>query len=343
MAHQITNSTQNCVCGDGPIDSRSPRYPSPLSEIDTQLESTTPLSSPWENTATTSDTTTNDVVHLQERTLQSNTSYGSDEAISQDAVQYSPDERQIAWNLQQLRFARESLQQYVPSYTTIQGNPSHVRYSAGPTVVSQSPPPRVPVDAHHPLLAAPGETSQHHMMIASQPYPYVSSSAQNSTVYPPQVPGYIGPYLFSEQFSQQRPMPTPISTPHPREMTIPLTFPSAPLNIPAHSSQPLEQPDIGIVDTPISTERRRRSQPRRHLCTVCEKLFLRPSSLRTHLLTHTGEKPHSCPVVGCDRHGEGKGFSVRSNMKRHVRTRHKDWKGEIEGSITNVVMAINRG
>src|SRR5208282_4704378 len=117
MAHQITNSTQNCVCGDGPIHSRSPRYPSPLSEIDTQLESTTPLSSPWENTATTSDTTTKDVVHLQERTLQSNTSYGSDEAISQDAVQYSPDERQIAWNLQQLRFARESLQQYVPSYT----------------------------------------------------------------------------------------------------------------------------------------------------------------------------------------------------------------------------------
>ena len=325
MAHQMANS---CVGCDAPIISHSPRYPSPLSEIDAQLELTTPSSSSWENTATTCDTTANGVVYSQERTPQNDTSDGSDEAISQDIVQYSTDEHQLALNLQQLSFSREPLQQYVPSYTAIQGNASHIHYSVGPTVASQSP-PHAPVDAYHPLLAAPRETSQYRGMIVSQPHPYVSSSAHNSTVHPSQVPGYIGPYVLSEQFYQQQQMPTPLSTPHPHQMTIPRHFPSAPLNIPANPSQPMGQPNMETIYTPVSTRKRGRSEIRKHPCNVCNKFFLRPSALQTHIFTHTGEKPHSCPVPGCDRHGEGKGFSVRSNMTRHVRARHKDWTGVI--------------
>ncbi|KAJ1833085.1 hypothetical protein LPJ63_003018 [Coemansia sp. RSA 2711] len=49
-------------------------------------------------------------------------------------------------------------------------------------------------------------------------------------------------------------------------------------------------------------------------CDQCQKYFTRPSSLATHKLTHTGEKPHSCTFQGC-----GKCFSVMSNLRRHVK------------------------
>ncbi|KAF8628892.1 hypothetical protein AX15_003676 [Amanita polypyramis BW_CC] len=49
-------------------------------------------------------------------------------------------------------------------------------------------------------------------------------------------------------------------------------------------------------------------------CTYCGKGFNRPSSLKIHLNSHTGEKPFVCPVENC-----GRGFSVLSNMRRHAR------------------------
>ncbi|KAI8460657.1 hypothetical protein BY996DRAFT_2014757 [Phakopsora pachyrhizi] len=47
-----------------------------------------------------------------------------------------------------------------------------------------------------------------------------------------------------------------------------------------------------------------------YICEVCDKQFIRPSSLSTHRLSHTGEKPHSCSTCG-------KSFSVASNLRRH--------------------------
>ncbi|MCJ1416402.1 hypothetical protein MMC32_002737 [Xylographa parallela] len=55
----------------------------------------------------------------------------------------------------------------------------------------------------------------------------------------------------------------------------------------------------------------------RYICQICNKAFSRPSSLRIHSHSHTGEKPFKCPHSGC-----GKAFSVRSNMKRHERGCH---------------------
>ncbi|KAH9992649.1 hypothetical protein BJV77DRAFT_426696 [Russula vinacea] len=50
-------------------------------------------------------------------------------------------------------------------------------------------------------------------------------------------------------------------------------------------------------------------------CQYCGKGFTRPSSLKIHVHSHTGERPFGCTFEGCNRT-----FSVQSNMRRHART-----------------------
>ncbi|KZV63802.1 hypothetical protein PENSPDRAFT_198784 [Peniophora sp. CONT] len=53
----------------------------------------------------------------------------------------------------------------------------------------------------------------------------------------------------------------------------------------------------------------------RYECEYCGKGFTRPSSLKIHIHSHTGERPYKCTFEGCERT-----FSVLSNMRRHART-----------------------
>ena len=89
---------------------------------------------------------------------------------------------------------------------------------------------------------------------------------------------------------------------------------------------------------------------KKHKCKVCDKRFTRPSSLQTHMYSHTGEKRKStqlfvspsrgkspiaseqwliCSPVAfaCDVEGCGRHFSVVSNLRRHKKVH----KGEKEG------------
>ena len=68
---------------------------------------------------------------------------------------------------------------------------------------------------------------------------------------------------------------------------------------------------------PDNNTRRRRTEARRHICPICAKRFLRPSSLDTHRRIHTNETPFFCRVPGCQRGLGGNGFNVKSNCVRH--------------------------
>lgn len=88
---------------------------------------------------------------------------------------------------------------------------------------------------------------------------------------------------------------------------------------------PAPQSMMGQFNSKISS-----STQKKHKCKVCEKRFTRPSSLQTHMYSHTGEKPYACEVDGCGRH-----FSVVSNLRRHRKVHkgdHLSDHGSPEGS-----------
>ncbi|EIW86164.1 hypothetical protein CONPUDRAFT_160988 [Coniophora puteana RWD-64-598 SS2] len=55
-----------------------------------------------------------------------------------------------------------------------------------------------------------------------------------------------------------------------------------------------------------------RERARKHGCWMCEKSFDRPSTLKKHLLVHTGVKAYVCDICG-------RRFGVASNLNRHVK------------------------
>ncbi|KAI0063254.1 hypothetical protein BV25DRAFT_1991029 [Artomyces pyxidatus] len=93
-----------------------------------------------------------------------------------------------------------------------------------------------------------------------------------------------------------------LSTPHP--MAIP---PQRPPHASRYQSDPSEVPEH--ADTPAEPVRARE---KKHSCAMCHKSFDRPSTLRKHLLVHTGEKAFACDTCG-------RRFGVASNLNRHVK------------------------
>ncbi|KAI0396090.1 hypothetical protein F5Y17DRAFT_456412 [Xylariaceae sp. FL0594] len=81
---------------------------------------------------------------------------------------------------------------------------------------------------------------------------------------------------------------------------------------------PAPQSMMGQFSSKVSS-----STQKKHKCKVCDKRFTRPSSLQTHMYSHTGEKPFCCEVEGCGRH-----FSVVSNLRRHKKVHKNDTKSD---------------
>ncbi|XP_038068600.1 ras-responsive element-binding protein 1-like isoform X2 [Patiria miniata] len=64
-----------------------------------------------------------------------------------------------------------------------------------------------------------------------------------------------------------------------------------------------------------SSERDRSNLPTKEMCPYCNRKFPWISSLRRHILTHTGLKPFQCPQCNSS-------FSTKSNCERHIVRRH---------------------
>jgi len=139
-------------------------------------------------------------------------------------------------------------------------------------------------------------------MYNTSPYgmnPYITSpSVVSSGSY------YSPEQMYQASMYQQRPLPSNFP---PNIMAAPIMPPGA-----IHSANPWEHHHYiahGQASFPTVQDR--------YVCNTCKKAFSRPSSLKIHSHSHTGEKPFKCPHKGC-----GKAFSVRSNMKRHERGCH---------------------
>ena len=89
-----------------------------------------------------------------------------------------------------------------------------------------------------------------------------------------------------------------------------------PQGLMGNSAIPAPQSMMSSFNSKVSS-----STQKKHKCKVCDKRFTRPSSLQTHMYSHTGEKPFACEVPGC-----GRNFSVVSNLRRHRKV-HKGDRG----------------
>ena len=176
----------------------------------------------------------------------------------------------------------------------------------------QPPPPSLLATYRRPSPSGAPHYTHH-------PSPPYSSPALSASSYPPRPPADMNPYYFhggqshhhhhrdsnssssSSSSSSNVVIPPLSSTASPSSYVPPavhVTTPTAPAYYYAPGSGPYHSHE-------------------RYICRVCNKAFSRPSSLRIHSHSHTGEKPFKCAYEGC-----GKSFSVRSNMKRHERGCH---------------------
>ncbi|KAI1203635.1 hypothetical protein F5X97DRAFT_96753 [Nemania serpens] len=145
---------------------------------------------------------------------------------------------------------------------------------------------------------------------------YSSQAFASPYLNQPAIPGYYASPLPTAQSQisglfYQRPLPQAFP---PLPVTVSLT--------PSSGTNPWQHHHY---ISPSSAAAFPQSQDR-YICQTCNKAFSRPSSLRIHSHSHTGEKPFKCPHAGC-----GKAFSVRSNMKRHERGCHS-----LEGSSSTL-------
>lgn len=211
----------------------------------------------------------------------------------------------------------ESAKCSLPSISTLLtfadgGNTDRQMYS--PLPLTQKPAPRVALPPTPPMR--PDSVFDSPMSsTTSSPQYYYSQTNPKRQSYPPAGPASYNPptehYLPTYYSPQQQHTPSPYERPIPHQ-TAPIMVPVS--VAPPSASNPWQHHHHS---SPNSQAAFPQSQDR-YICPTCSKAFSRPSSLRIHSHSHTGEKPFKCPHHGC-----GKAFSVRSNMKRHERGCHQ--------------------
>ncbi|KAJ3825799.1 hypothetical protein EV361DRAFT_950702 [Lentinula raphanica] len=119
-------------------------------------------------------------------------------------------------------------------------------------------------------------------------------------------------------YSAFAPSPNTLKVPTPSEMAILMrpngasTNDIAPIVPPTPMNMPSEHLSAVHMSSAPPEEEFTLARERKHACSMCHKRFDRPSTLRKHLLVHTGEKAFQCETCG-------RRFGVASNLNRHVR------------------------
>lgn len=158
-----------------------------------------------------------------------------------------------------------------------------------------------------------------------EPRPHMTGVSRVPVQAPFAQPAYSAPYGMAPSNPMAAYYPTMQPTPPPQQSQIsglyyqrplPQAFPPMSVNVPMGPQSGANPWQHHHYISPSAAASFPQSQDR-YICQTCNKAFSRPSSLRIHSHSHTGEKPFKCPHSGC-----GKAFSVRSNMKRHERGCH---------------------
>ena len=151
----------------------------------------------------------------------------------------------------------------------------------------------------------------------SDGYPFPSSHSSHSSIsgssYNGSYPSYAGSVDSSvSDYGSQSDLESVNSRTLPRPTGL----------MPTASGLPPPQSMMGQFNSKVSS-----STQKKHKCKICDKRFTRPSSLQTHMYSHTGEKPYACEAEGCGRH-----FSVVSNLRRHRKVHKNERGGSDHGS-----------
>ncbi|CAI7567840.1 unnamed protein product [Penicillium manginii] len=184
-------------------------------------------------------------------------------------------------------------------------------------------------DVHRTSISSTSSHHHHHHGPYASPAPSVasySSPVDGPMYYRPQTSTNFAPSIPPTLSHRQSASPPHTQQSLPQQPQSQAAGP-APVAAPASASSPsLISPVTPAWQHhhyfPPSTATPYQQNHDRYICRTCHKAFSRPSSLRIHSHSHTGEKPFRCTHAGC-----GKAFSVRSNMKRHERGCHSGRAG----------------
>lgn len=92
------------------------------------------------------------------------------------------------------------------------------------------------------------------------------------------------------------------------------------VNPPVSSTENTSDDSDDALSTQVDSQKN--GEVTKFCCHVCHKKFKRPSSLKTHMNIHTGDRPYPCPYNDCT-----KSFNAKSNMLRHYKLHFKLSKG----------------